>query len=370
MRPTTKRPIVIENQEVESTTANVAFLAKQGRSSLSQAEGTKMRPVTTPVFDPQAQPSQPADVPPWFTAFDLAANTRFTRTPDHVRRRQAGELAAIAPLRPPAAGSDMTAEPAPRHDRRLDEASEDRDGPPASQGIDAPRGHPGDLPEAILADEPDPWFDQGEAEPEESDEDDIAEFVASLTGPPRLPFLGYGAVTLTAQLTWRSMRRPRDRSRPHPVEQDERPDDELPPPDRAPSCGSAAVAIPAPAPCRAECEEYSLPPLDLLAEAMIGEPTYEASAEYLDRSSVTLQQTLHDFGVRGEVIDANPGPVVTLYEFEPAPGTKASRVIGLSNDVARSMSAVSARIAVVPGRNVIGIELPNQKRETVFLREL
>ena len=90
----------------------------------------------------------------------------------------------------------------------------------------------------------------------------------------------------------------------------------------------------------------------------------------MDRSSVTLQQTLHDFGVRGEIIDANPGPVVTLYELEPAPGTKSSRVIGLSNDIARSMSAVSARVAVVPGRNVIGIELPNAARETVYLREL
>ncbi|WP_276509057.1 DNA translocase FtsK, partial [Microvirga aerophila] len=75
-------------------------------------------------------------------------------------------------------------------------------------------------------------------------------------------------------------------------------------------------------------------------------------------------------GVKGEVIHVHPGPVVTLYEFEPAPGTKSSRVIALSEDIARSMSAVSARVAVIPGRNAIGIELPNQKRETVFLREL
>ena len=79
---------------------------------------------------------------------------------------------------------------------------------------------------------------------------------------------------------------------------------------------------------------------------------------------------LEEFGVRGEIIDVRPGPVVTLYELEPAPGTKSSRVIGLSDDIARSMSAVSARVAVVQGRNVIGIELPNQRRETVFLREL
>jgi S-DNA-T family DNA segregation ATPase FtsK/SpoIIIE len=116
--------------------------------------------------------------------------------------------------------------------------------------------------------------------------------------------------------------------------------------------------------------DYELPPLELLAEPPVSEPRFELSAEYLDQNSTFLQQTLRDFGVRGEIIDANPGPVVTLYELEPAPGTKSSRVIGLSGDIARSMSAVSARVAVVEGRNVIGIELPNQTRETVWLREL
>ena len=79
---------------------------------------------------------------------------------------------------------------------------------------------------------------------------------------------------------------------------------------------------------------------------------------------------LEDFGIRGEIIHVRPGPVVTLYEFEPAPGVKSSRVIGLADDIARSMSALSARVAVVPGRNVIGIELPNTTRETVYLREM
>jgi S-DNA-T family DNA segregation ATPase FtsK/SpoIIIE len=115
---------------------------------------------------------------------------------------------------------------------------------------------------------------------------------------------------------------------------------------------------------------FELPPLALLKEPSAVEPNIEHSAEYLDKNSMTLQQTLHDFGIRGEIIDANPGPVVTLYELEPAPGTKSSRVIGLADDIARSMSAISARVAVVPGRNVIGIELPNQRRETVWLREL
>ncbi len=79
---------------------------------------------------------------------------------------------------------------------------------------------------------------------------------------------------------------------------------------------------------------------------------------------------LGDFGVRGEIINARPGPVVTLYELEPAPGIKSSRVISLADDIARSMSALSARVAVVSGRNAIGIELPNPTREKVFLREL
>ena len=72
----------------------------------------------------------------------------------------------------------------------------------------------------------------------------------------------------------------------------------------------------------------------------------------------------------GQIVKVRPGPVVTLYELEPAPGIKASRIIGLADDIARSMSAISARVAVVPGRNVIGIELPNAKAETVYLREL
>ncbi|WP_441377243.1 MULTISPECIES: DNA translocase FtsK [unclassified Xanthobacter] len=115
---------------------------------------------------------------------------------------------------------------------------------------------------------------------------------------------------------------------------------------------------------------YHLPPIDLLGEPPQLEPDYELSEEFLDQSSAMLQQILRDFGIRGEVIDANPGPVVTLYEFEPAPGVKSSRVIALAADIARSMSAVSARVAVVEGRNVIGIELPNRRRDTVWLREL
>jgi len=115
--------------------------------------------------------------------------------------------------------------------------------------------------------------------------------------------------------------------------------------------------------------DYELPSLTLLAEPKKG-PTPTISADALEQNATLLESTLEDFGVRGDIINVRPGPVVTLYELEPAPGTKSSRVISLADDIARSMSAVSARVAVVQGRNAIGIELPNAKRETVYLREL
>ncbi|KZD12935.1 cell division protein FtsK [Oceanibaculum pacificum] len=113
---------------------------------------------------------------------------------------------------------------------------------------------------------------------------------------------------------------------------------------------------------------YQLPDIDLLEPPKPGRrvgPDQEA----LEANARLLETVLSDFGVKGEIVKIRPGPVVTLYELEPAPGTKSSRVIGLSDDIARSMSAVSVRVAVVPGRSVIGIELPNQNRETVLLRE-
>ncbi|HYI88918.1 MAG TPA: DNA translocase FtsK 4TM domain-containing protein [Beijerinckiaceae bacterium] len=118
-----------------------------------------------------------------------------------------------------------------------------------------------------------------------------------------------------------------------------------------------------------EEEEYCLPELTLLTEPKKSAAP-AVSTEALENNATLLESTLEDFGVRGEILNVRPGPVVTLYELEPAPGTKSSRVISLADDIARSMSAVSARVAVVQGRNAIGIELPNQKRETVYLREL
>ena len=118
-----------------------------------------------------------------------------------------------------------------------------------------------------------------------------------------------------------------------------------------------------------ERNAYELPALLFLTEPR-KQAVSKISEDALEQNARLLEGVLDDFGVKGEIINVRPGPVVTLYELEPAPGIKSSRVIGLADDIARSMSAISARVAVVQGRNAIGVELPNQKRETVFLREL
>jgi S-DNA-T family DNA segregation ATPase FtsK/SpoIIIE len=115
--------------------------------------------------------------------------------------------------------------------------------------------------------------------------------------------------------------------------------------------------------------DYETPALNLLAS-----PTtivrQQLSDEALEENARMLENVLDDYGVKGEIVSVRPGPVVTMYELEPAPGLKASRVVGLADDIARSMSALAARVSTVPGRTVIGIELPNDHRETVLLREI
>ena len=120
---------------------------------------------------------------------------------------------------------------------------------------------------------------------------------------------------------------------------------------------------------RKSSDKFELPSVNVLTAPRASDRQPLSKTE-LDTNSRALEGVLGDFGVRGEIVKANPGPVVTLYELEPAPGIKSSRVIGLADDIARSMSALSARVAVVPGRNAIGIELPNPHREKVYLREL
>lgn len=116
--------------------------------------------------------------------------------------------------------------------------------------------------------------------------------------------------------------------------------------------------------------DFELPSLHFLNEVPKKNRDNSLSSDALEQNARLLEGVLEDFGVKGEIINVRPGPVVTLYELEPAPGIKSSRVIGLADDIARSMSAIAARVAVVPGRNAIGIELPNQNRETVYLREI
>jgi S-DNA-T family DNA segregation ATPase FtsK/SpoIIIE len=137
----------------------------------------------------------------------------------------------------------------------------------------------------------------------------------------------------------------------------------------APDPRQTALNLPEPSDYLPEPSDYMLPPLDLLQLPESGQRSPELNDDFLRRNAEMLSGVLADFGVKGEIVNIRPGPVVTLYELEPAPGTKSSRVIGLADDIARSMSAIAVRVAVVPGRNVIGIELPNQRRETVFMRE-
>ncbi|APX13333.1 DNA translocase FtsK [Tateyamaria omphalii] len=114
---------------------------------------------------------------------------------------------------------------------------------------------------------------------------------------------------------------------------------------------------------------FELPPLNLL-ESPTAVQRHHLSDEALEENARMLENVLDDYGVKGEIVSVRPGPVVTMYELEPAPGLKASRVIGLADDIARSMAALSARVSTVPGRSVIGIELPNENREKVVLREI
>ncbi|MCB6177797.1 DNA translocase FtsK 4TM domain-containing protein [Rhodobacter sp. Har01] len=157
-------------------------------------------------------------------------------------------------------------------------------------------------------------------------------------------------------------------SRPMPLSTDRRPLVQAPARPVQPSARALAEAQP-----RLRFEEpqpvYELPPLSLLASAVTIARS-QLSDESLEENARMLESVLDDYGVKGEIVSVRPGPVVTMYELEPAPGLKASRVIGLADDIARSMSALSARVSTVPGRSVIGIELPNAHREKVFLKEI
>ena len=155
---------------------------------------------------------------------------------------------------------------------------------------------------------------------------------------------------------------PEDDVEDEELEDEEEEEEEAPAPRRAKATAPKALA-------RKSSGGFALPSVNLLAAQKASDkPTMPK--DVIDANATALESVLQDFGVRGEIVNKRPGPVVTLYELEPAPGIKSSRVINLADDIARSMSAVSARVAVVSGRNAIGIELPNPTREKVFLREL
>jgi S-DNA-T family DNA segregation ATPase FtsK/SpoIIIE len=137
----------------------------------------------------------------------------------------------------------------------------------------------------------------------------------------------------------------------------------------APSRRAQAEAQPTLAFEDEQASAFELPPLSLL-ENPESIQRHHLSDEALEENARMLENVLDDYGVKGEIVSVRPGPVVTMYELEPAPGLKASRVIGLADDIARSMAALSARVSTVPGRSVIGIELPNEHREKVVLREI
>jgi S-DNA-T family DNA segregation ATPase FtsK/SpoIIIE len=113
---------------------------------------------------------------------------------------------------------------------------------------------------------------------------------------------------------------------------------------------------------------FALPELAMLARPKPRAAQFDEGA--LRQNAQLLESVLAEFGVRGQIDQIRPGPVVTLYELVPAAGVKSARVVALSDDIARSMSVAACRVAVVPGRNAIGIELPNARRETVYLRDL
>ncbi|PZQ18885.1 MAG: DNA translocase FtsK [Ancylobacter novellus] len=349
----------------------------------------------------QAQPLPDAtETPSWLKPFASGPNIRFTRTPDSIlrgRNRVAGaETDEEQPIEPQAAADAIAGMAFPGG------AAASRRAAPATIQRLAGTIRIGE-PSAVPADQDNEPL-EGVAPPPETPSATVG---SMMTGSLGQPFTSFAPVTYRASFGWGDLP-PVVAAQPAaqpPVEAPvvEEPAAPPPPPARKPLLAAEARAAraerlaaeapkPAPvvhvqpsAPARSEPAvrqhavafarpplslEYEPPSIELLTAAASSEPSPELSEEALEKNSVKLQQTLADFGVRGEIIDANPGPVVTLYELEPAPGVKSSRVTALASDIARSMSAVSARVAVVEGRNVIGIELPNAKRETVYLREL
>ncbi|AZO17487.1 DNA translocase FtsK [Mesorhizobium sp. M2A.F.Ca.ET.043.05.1.1] len=345
--------------------------------------------------------------PAWQDYFFLAPNVRFTRTPDTDLRRTAPQEDA-APARTPAREPVRPAQPAPpaaNSVRTIPAAPAARAAAPAqAKPVIAPAAATPVAPTAAPVQKPRPsglrwsylsdhaFFEFGmpflaerlaRARLNEAGQAPAASASppvrpmpapAAQPMPPRAAFMGE-ATSFYRVIEWRSNAAdmsPAPAQTPVPVAAQPAPAETMPvaaPASarmarQAPSLPMAGEVVPLPA-----SVGYELPSEELLQMPPEGQGFY-MSQERMEQNADLLESVLEDFGVKGEIIHVRPGPVVTLYEFEPAPGVKSSRVIGLADDIARSMSAISARVAVVPGRNVIGIELPNETRETVYFREL
>lgn len=203
----------------------------------------------------------------------------------------------------------------------------------------------------------------------------VSVILETFCGDVSLAFVRWGALLFFLLLVGVTLFRKRHvslvwqliRSKKVIKEEAQQPQGTMPLMDRRPVKSAPRSALPRPV--RLETEgEYQLPPLELIHPAPVRKGGYDKrdSTEQANKLKVVLD----DFGIKGNIVSVHSGPVVTLYELEPAAGIKSSRVISLADDIARSMSAFSARVAVVPGKNVIGIELSNPQREIVFLSEI
>ncbi|RWM03968.1 MAG: DNA translocase FtsK [Mesorhizobium sp.] len=345
--------------------------------------------------------------PAWQDYFFLAPNVRFTRTPDTDLARRAAPQEDAAPARTPAREPVRPAPPAPpaaNSVRTIPAAPAARAAAPAqAKPVVAPSAATPVAPAAPLQPTVAPaqkprssglrWSYLSDHAFFEFGMPFLAERLArarlneapaapapppvrpmpapaAQPMPPRATFMGE-ATSFYRVIEWRSNSADISPApAPSPVAAQPAPAETVPVPAsartarQAPSLLIAGEVVPLPT-----SVGYELPSEELLQMPPEGQGFY-MSQERMEQNADLLESVLEDFGVKGEIIHVRPGPVVTLYEFEPAPGVKSSRVIGLADDIARSMSAISARVAVVPGRNVIGIELPNETRETVYFREL
>ncbi len=382
-------PITRANIIPISLYASRAQTAPEGSETQAEAARAGRDGPREPSVNPVSQEAKPE----WEKHFFMAPNVRFTRTPDNAVTKKQSKAAAV----PTAGSSPDEAPPAPvvvrdhvlelvhDADDRPAEAVDEPAAPAVAAKTESASPTSGDV-WALLSDHAffelaTPLSPKGEIVPARKP---VAGRVVSV--PPRTVAPAAEARPRPGESDPASLYRVIDCSvgsggKARTSSEDaasgrlaQRPAGQTTARAIVPAAPPASVRPPVlPEPMRIEPEAfgegYSFPPIDLLQDPPIGTGVY-LTQERLEQGADLLESVLEDFGVKGEIIHVRAGPVVTLYEFEPAPGVKSSRVINLADDIARSMSAVSARVAVVPGRNAIGIELPNDERETVYFREL